>query len=215
MLLAEDRSAFLSLPVTPLDACRKVSTAASSLSLVRFDKNDYSVPVRWAHHPIVAKGYVDKVVLCHGGVKVAEHVRCWGKERVLYDWRHYLPLLERKPGSLDHALPLADLELPECFDVLRRRLESQEGRKGEGTREYIQVLRLLEEHAVGAVKGAVEKALRVRKPSRDVVAMFLIPQRRWQPMRFTLEGREHLSWVKVAKPELSAYGDLLLRGGSS
>jgi hypothetical protein len=44
-LLEEDRNAFLSLP-TPFDACRKVSTAANSLSLVHFDTNDYSVPVR-------------------------------------------------------------------------------------------------------------------------------------------------------------------------
>jgi len=35
------------LPVNPFEACRKFSTTASSLSLLRFDWNDYSVPVRW------------------------------------------------------------------------------------------------------------------------------------------------------------------------
>ena len=34
---------------------------------MRFDSNDYSVPVRWAHHPIVVKGYWQEVVLCAQG----------------------------------------------------------------------------------------------------------------------------------------------------
>ncbi len=47
-LLLEEQKAFHDLPPAPLDACRKAATRASSLSLVRFDRNDYSVPVRWA-----------------------------------------------------------------------------------------------------------------------------------------------------------------------
>ena len=52
-LLPEDQKAFLPLPVTPFAACRQVSTTVSSLSLVRFDGNDYSVPVQWAHQSVV------------------------------------------------------------------------------------------------------------------------------------------------------------------
>jgi hypothetical protein len=55
-LLQADQAAFLALPASPLAACQQVSTTANSLSLVRFDGNDYSVPVRWAHHPVVVKG---------------------------------------------------------------------------------------------------------------------------------------------------------------
>ncbi|MGO9570591.1 MAG: Mu transposase domain-containing protein [Desulfomonilaceae bacterium] len=40
--MTEDQAAFRSLPLAPFDACRKRSTIASSLSLVRFDTNDYS-----------------------------------------------------------------------------------------------------------------------------------------------------------------------------
>jgi len=45
ILLLEDIAAFRALPAGDFDATRKVSTTASSLSLVRFDCNDYSVPV--------------------------------------------------------------------------------------------------------------------------------------------------------------------------
>jgi len=44
-----------------------VPTRVSSLSLVRFDTNDYSVPVCLAHHEVVVKGYVDRVVVCREG----------------------------------------------------------------------------------------------------------------------------------------------------
>ena len=158
-LLVEDQAAFLPLPAAPLDACRKVATHANSLSLVRFESNDYSVPVRWGHHPITAKGYMEQVVLCHQDEVVAVHPRCWDKEQLIFDYRHYLPLLERKPGALEHALPLAGLNLPECFAVLRRRLESAAQPRGEGTREYIRVLRLLERYPLARVKQALERAL--------------------------------------------------------
>ena len=126
--LKEDQASFLSLPPVAFDSCRKQPTRASSLSLVRFDDNDYSVPVSYAHHEILVKGYVDRVTLCHKDRVVAEHLRSWGKEGIFFDYRHYLSLLERKPGSLDHARPLVDLNLPECFDTLRRRLQGEEER---------------------------------------------------------------------------------------
>ncbi len=63
-MLKEDQAAFLPLPAAPFDACRKASTTADRLSLVRFDANDYSVPVHYAYHTVVVKGYVDKVRIC-------------------------------------------------------------------------------------------------------------------------------------------------------
>ncbi|NIQ92467.1 MAG: IS21 family transposase [Deltaproteobacteria bacterium] len=213
-MLKEDEAAFLPLPVVGFDACRKQPTRANSLSLVRFDDNDYSVPVSWAHHEILIKGYVERVVLCHRDKVVAEHRRSWAKEGILFDYRHYLPLLERKPGALDHARPLAELNLPECFDTLRRRLLAEQDRQGDGTREFIRVLRLLEDYAMGRVREAVEKALRIRAHSRDAVLQFLLPRFSWENTAFFLDGRQHLRLVKVAKPDLSLYGTLLSEGGA-
>jgi hypothetical protein len=42
-----DTSAFMPLPPAPYDACHKVATRVSSLSLVRCRNNDYSVPTRY------------------------------------------------------------------------------------------------------------------------------------------------------------------------
>jgi len=210
-LLKDDQAAFLPLPSSRFDACRKVSTTASSLSLVRFDTNDYSVPVRYAHRPVVVKCFTDRVVICRDDKAVAEHVRLWGREGVSFDPVHYLPLLERKPGALDHARPLEGWALPECFGVLRRRLEAE--REGEGTREYIRVLQLLEKHGVAALRRAVDKGLEVNALTRDAIAQFLRPREDWRQTTFRLDGREHLRHVRVRQADISQYGELLAAGG--
>jgi len=213
-LLKEDQAAFLALPAVAFDACRKQPTRANSLSLVRFDDNDYSVPVSFAHHEILIKGYVDRVVFCHQDKVVAEHRRSWRKEGTFFDYRHYLPLLERKPGSLDYARPLAGLDLPECFDTLRRRLRGQEEKEGAGIREFIRVLRLLEDYPMIRLRIAVEKALQIHAHSRDAVLQFLVPRFSWRTTTFLLDGRKHLRLVKAAKPDIAAYGNLLSQGGA-
>jgi len=87
-LLQGDQAAFLSLPATAFAACKQMSTTPSSLSLVRFDNNDYSVPVRWAHHPVVAKGDWQEVRIYAQGQQAAQHGRIWEKEPVRFEPLH-------------------------------------------------------------------------------------------------------------------------------
>lgn len=210
-LLGEESKHFLPLPDGTFDACRKVSTTANSLSLVRLDCNDYSVPVRWAHHSVVAKGYTDRVEICYQNDIIATHKRSWKKAEVLFEPVHYLALLERKPGALDFARPLEGWKLPEVFDVLRARLEYESERKGDGTREYIRVLRLMEKHSLKNLTTAVEKGLRIGALSRDAIAQFLYPQEEWRETTFTLDGREHLRHVEIMQTQVRSYA--VLTGG--
>ena len=169
VLLGEDQAAFIPLPAAPFDACHKTSTTTTtSLSLARFEDNDYSVPVRYAHSQVVVKGYVNRVVICQRGEVIATHPRQWGHGAVVLEPVHYLALLERKPGGLDHGRPFANWDLPECFALLRARQESRYG--FDGTREYIQVLRLLEHHSLRQLQQAVERALRCHALTRDALA---------------------------------------------
>src|SRR5262249_39239146 len=78
---------------------------------------------------------VDPIRMVVGDRVAATHRRRWGREGVYYEPVHYLALLERKPGALDFAAPLAGWELPVCFGVLRRRLEAESG--GPGARPVI------------------------------------------------------------------------------
>ena len=53
--------ACLPLPAEAFPACQERSSIVDKQSLVQFDEHLYSVPVRWAHHPYVLKGFVDRV----------------------------------------------------------------------------------------------------------------------------------------------------------
>ena len=206
-LLKEDQAAFLPLPAAPFDASRKETARVNSLSLVRFHGNDYSVPVHRAHHEVTVKGYWDRVEIWRGVEALARHRRLWRTGETSYEPRHYLPLLDRKPGALDHGRPLQALELPECFAVLRRRLEGQHGH--EGTKDYIRILRLIEKHAIARVAAAIERALVTDTPSPDVVAIYLYPDQPTDPGTFVLAGRPHLRAVQFGLPRADAYSDLL------
>jgi hypothetical protein len=212
VLLGEDQAAFLPLPEVPFDACRKSFARACALSLVRFDTNDYSVPTAYAYHDLVVKGYVDRVEVCCADQVIARHERCWGREQYCLEPVHYLALLERKPGALDYGRPFADWDLPDCFGVLRARLEHEFG--GEGTREYIRVLKLLADHSLADLAQAIERSLRCNALIRDAIAQFLIPQEDWRQGTFRLDGREHLRQVQVAQTEVAAYAALVGGGGA-
>ena len=204
-LLEEDKVAGLAVPADRFDARRLVSTTATSESLVRLDTNDYSVPVEYGHRPVVIRASVQTVSVYHGGEEVARHARCWEREKQVFDPVHYLSLLDRKPGSLDHARPFAGWDLPEDFAVVRRKLETQ---REDGTREYIRVLLLLRDYPLGRVAIAVRHALRWTTPTADAIKQLLIPSERPELKTFHLAGREHLAGVKVAATDLGTYGRL-------
>jgi hypothetical protein len=210
--LKEDRLAFLARPAQGFEAYRKQSTTVSSLSLVRFDNNDDSVPVEYAHHPIVVKGFYNVLVVCD--LKCwgwAEHPRIWAREQVRFDPVHYLAVLEKMPGARDPARPLRGWELPECFEGLRRSLEAKY-EQGGGLREYIRVVRLLEKHTLKEVEAAVEKGLGIGVLQRDGLAQFLYALEHGEEGRFSLEGRPHLQRVQLQAPDISQDTELLTGG---
>ena len=46
------------------------------------------------------------------------HERLSAEGQTRYDWQHYIPLIQRKPGALRNGAPFADM--PEPLQRLRR-----------------------------------------------------------------------------------------------
>jgi transposase len=205
-LLEIDRAALLALPSVSFEARRVVAARANSLSLVRFDRNDYSVPTAFAHHDVTATGDIDTVCIAVGATVVARHRRCWAKEQTTYDPCHYLALLERKPGAFDVARPLERWGLPACFAILRRRLEADLG--SAGTREFIKVLRLLERASLQELAAAVEVALSIGATSADAVGLICLHRAERPVGLFSLDGHPHLKLFAIDPPDIGAYGAL-------
>ena len=208
--LDEERSALLALPKQAFEARRVETAKVDSQSLVRFDCNSYSVPTEYAHQQVTVVGGIDRIrIVCRNHL-VAVHKRIWDREQCTFDPRHYLALLQRKPGALDFARPLEEWTLPGCFALLRRRLEAELDSKG--TREFIKVLRLLEGASIHQLADAIRQTLTLGAISYDAVRVILEARREKPVGLFSLDGRPHLKWVCVQPPDLGAYRALVAGG---
>src|SRR5450631_2566763 len=127
-----------------------------------------------------------------------------GPEHKLCD----VALLEQKTRALDQAAPLAGWQLPVCYLQLRRLLEAR--LKKHGSREYVQVLRLMETFAMEEVTRAVEDALQLGTISFDAVKHLLLCRIERRPPRLDMENYPHLPLAQVRTTQASDYMTLLV-----
>jgi hypothetical protein len=207
-----DFAAFMQLPPAPYDACHKVATRVSSLSLVRYRNNDYSVSTRYGHQEVLAKGYVDRVEIVCRGETIAIHPRSYDTADCIYNPLHYLALLEHKSKALDQAAPLDGWRLADCIHRLRRLMEARMGNAGR--REFIQVLRLMENFHQHQVEQAVGEALRLGAISFDAVKMLLLARLENRPARLDLTFYPYLPGATVGATDPRAYLGLIGNVGS-
>ena len=205
--MMRDLDALMALPPTPYDACEKISTRATSISMVRYRNNDYSVPVAYAHHEVQVRGYVHEVVIGCGAEVVARHQRSYDKADMVFDPLHFLPLLEQKIGALDQAAPLQGWELPDAFATLRRLLEARMGKPGK--REYVQVLRLLETFEIEHVHGAVRQALDLGAIGYDAVKHLVLCRIERRPPKLDLDVYPFLPTARVDVTKPVSYMSLI------
>ena len=154
---AEEQTALMPLPPA-FDGFVERSKRVSPTCLISFERNRYSVPASFANRPVSLRVYPDRLVVAAEGQILCEHERVIQRShhlppRTIYDWRHYLAVIQRKPGALRNGAPFA--ELPPAF----RQLQDQMLRRPGGDREMVDILALVLHHDEQAVLVAVEMAL--------------------------------------------------------
>src|SRR5208337_1550980 len=210
--LERDLAAFQK-PLPPAyDACEKVPTRVSSLSLVRYRLNDYSVPTTYGHRDVLVRGYVHHVVITCGAEAIARHPRSYERDDFVFDPLHYLALIEQKINALDQAAPLAGWRLPEEFMTLRRLMEARMGKQGK--REFVQVLRLMEVFRPDEVAAAVRDAIARGAIGFDAVKHLALCRIERRPPRLDMTVYPYLPRANVAMTSAKTYLDLLT-GASS
>ena len=205
--MQRDLAAMTPLPGAPFEACSQTSGRVSSQSLVRYDTNDYSVPVAYGHQDVWVRGYVDQVVIGCRGEVIARHPRSYEREDMVFDPIHYLPLIERKINALDQAAPLAKWELPPEFATLRRLMEARMSKMGR--REYVQVLRLLETFGMEDLHAAVKRALKLGAVGFDAIKHLVLCQVEKRPPKLDLDIYPYLPRANVATTSAASYMSLL------
>lgn len=147
----------------PFDGYVEVLARVSSTALVHLQRNRYSVPTEYAHEVVSLRLYPERVEVVAESARIASHVRSFERSQTFYDWRHYVSLIERKPGALRNGAPFETL--PEPLKKLQAILLRHAG----GDRVMAQVLAAVPVHGLEPVLVAAELALESGKPSGEHV----------------------------------------------
>lgn len=167
----EERAVLMQMP-PDFDGFVELSKRVSPTCLISFERARYSVPASFANRPVSLRVYPERIVVAAEGQILCEHPRLIERShrlplRTIYDWRHYLAVIQRKPGALRNGAPFA--EMPSAFRHLQELLLRRPG----GDREMVDVLALVLHHDEQVVVTAVESALQAGVPTKTHVLNIL------------------------------------------
>ncbi|WP_201391731.1 transposase [Ktedonobacter sp. SOSP1-85] len=205
--LAFERRMLGPLPTHAPELALVVEVLVHSTGRVRFQTNDYSVPIQYAYQRLTLKADPFRVRLYAGEELVADHPRCYEKCQVMEDWRHYVPLLLKKSFAVPWASALRHGELPPAFEAARLDLVAH---RTDGNREFVRLLDLCLTHSVEAVETALTQARTQGGWSADTVRQLLNVASGQQPPAPPLDPRAYPAYQRVMPlPDLCAYNRLL------
>lgn len=171
-LWEEERTHLMAMP-TAFDGFVEHSKRVSSTCLITLERNRYSVPASFANRPVSVRVYADHLVVVAEAQIIAQHDRVFTRDhtatgKTIYDWRHYLAVVQRKPGALRNGAPFT--QLPECFQQLQKHLLKHP----RGDRDMVDVLALVLHHDESLVEKAVQIALSTGRVSKQHVTNTLM-----------------------------------------
>lgn len=158
----DERTRLMALPKA-FDGYVEQPLRVTATALIHFQRNRYSVPCEWVNTVVSLRAYpqILRVVGSHG--EVVDLQRSFERDQTFYDWRHYISLIERKPGALRNGAPFKSM--PEPLQELQRQLLKNPG----GDRVMAQVLSAVPLHGLQAVLVAIQIALEGGRASAEHV----------------------------------------------
>lgn len=210
-----ERPALRPLPGKGYQCCVTRPVSLTPYSQVEFESNRYSVPAEKAQRHLVLRAYPFRVDILSKDAIIASHARSYGKNQDVFDPLHYLPLLEQRPGALQHAKPMRRWRetWPPAYEQLLARLQAEQ-EDGQGVREFVRILRLHEQYPARLVEQAVVQALEYGCIHADGVALCLRQIQQPETALAALDLVAHPRLAnEIAPPDLHRYDQLLAAGG--
>lgn len=186
------------------DGYAEKPAGVSKTCLVCFDRNRYSVSAAAVGRPVQVRAFANRVVLLQDGVVVGEHERVFGRDQVVYDPWHYVPILERKPGALRNGAPFKGLALPPSMVRVQSRLAGIPN----GDRQMVDLLLAAHQQGLEAVESACAEALAAGLRSADAILNILARQSAKAPIE-TLTPPAHLRLREEPVADCARYDRLI------
>jgi len=200
--LAAERPALQPM-LAPFDGFHETQHAVTGTCLISFDRNRYSVAARAVRCAVQVRAYADRIVVRLGDEVVAEHRRFFGRDRMILDPWHYLPVLARKPGALRNGIPFQGWDLPPALSQLRRKLGSGD----EADRRFVRVLAAVLTDGLKVVEDAIREALEAGAASDEVI-LNILSRRREPPRPLTIVTPQNLALTHPPIADCARYDQL-------
>ena len=184
----------------PFDGYIEHPARVSSTSLISFQRNRYSVPCEWVNAMVSVRVYHDHLMVVSPEGEFSRLKRCFERDQTIYDWTHYIALIERKPGALRNGAPFRTMPEP------LRQLQDQLLRHPGGDRVMAQVLNAVTLHGLEAVLVAAELALQSGRVSAEHVLNVL--SRLKEQTRSNEPVHTHLNLSRPSQANVDRYDRL-------
>jgi transposase len=171
-LLSDEIPCFKPIPdCEKFDNSLKLACKVRNTLTVQYDGVRYSVPSKYSGMNVTLVVDMDYVSVYKYDKLIARHYRLYkhfGKE--VYDFRHYLPALIKKPGALPNAKCIARSYFPVIFN---KYLDGLNSRTEYGNREMVKILMLHKDYKLKDIFFSMEWCYEHRSFSFDAVNMTL------------------------------------------
>ena len=210
-----ERTRLLALPAKPFENSKPIRVRISNYQTAQIDRNRYSVPTAYVGRWLWAHVGCDKVCFYAEQRKVAEHTRLFGNSKWQINPQHYLDLVAERIQAFDSARPIRQWrpQWPREYETMLDILRKRQG-QGKGTRDFVQILQLHQNHPAHKVEQAVAEALEYHSYSYEAVRHLMLnrdsPYQESPPLEPGLIPG--ITDRIVAGSDISRY-DALLEGG--
>lgn len=196
--LREEQGRLRALPSRGYESCRQMSVRVNVGSVLKVDRNTYSVPSRLIGEKVEVRVGVEELEVWYGGELQERLPRLRGRGHARINYRHVIEWLVRKPGAFERYRYREEMFPTSRFRQAYDALREQEPERA--VREYLAILKL----AAGEGEELVDRAL----------GQLLGGEEKWQSeeverLVVSRESVPSLTEVKVAEVDLSCFDELL------
>ncbi len=203
-LFKAEKEAMKPLPLFPYDCCVTHNVKANSQYRVVFESNRYSVPPELARKPLTVKVYPSKLLFMYQDKLIAEHQRCYEKNKDTVDAEHDKALIEKRHLMKNRRLLGRFFSMGEIAEKYDKGLTEK---RCNPRRHIRQITALLDIYGDEEVKKAMEDTCELGVFSADAVLNVLEIRHRSlpEPTPLHLSRKTDALEIELPKVDLDIY----------
>ncbi len=203
-LFKVEKPALRPLPEAPYEVAVSRMVRATNRFRVKVDTNRYSVPAEYAGQRLALKAYPDRLCIYHNAQLIAQHPRCYDRNKDFEHPDHPRALLVQRRAAKEQRLLMRFLTLSPKAEAYYQQLRE---RRMNPRHHIRQIVALSEIYDSEKLARAIEDAFTFQAFSCEYIANILEQRARLlpEPGALHLTRRQDLLELEMPAPDLSIY----------